>query len=200
METLSLPTIKQDGFRTTDGRYPHDFLQRQVTNWIKLTLQTKHEAPLNKPLTVHLDHLLGIAVDRDNLVAVSFQTFLVLIEELESQGIISRIHPLYIPALYIPLECSESLIAGPFDSETLIQEVDHHDSPSLYLIEPRMKTKTPSIEQYIFPLPVLDFVEKVEGMRVYYNATRSAEDIKHGWEYGRNIVAEYHPPAYHSTL
>lgn len=98
-----------------------------------------------------------------------------------------------MPALYIPLECSESLIAGPFSPETLIQEIDYHDSPSLYLIEPRMKTKMLLIEQYVFPLHTRDFVEKIEGMRVYYNATRSAEDIKQGWEYGRNIVAEYYP-------
>ena len=196
METLSLPTIKQDGFRITDGHYPNDFLQRQVAEWIKFTLQTRHETPLNKPLTIHLDHLLGTSVDRDNLVAVSFQTFLVLIKELEVKGIISK----YMPSLYIPLECSESLIAGPFSPETLIQEIDYHDSPSLYLIEPKMKTKMLSIEQYVFPLHARDFVEKIEGMRVYYNATRSAEDIKHGWEYGRNIVAEYYPSPYHYAL
>lgn len=105
-----------------------------------------------------------------------------------------------MPALYIPLKCSEALVAGPFDTETLIQEIDYYDSPSFYLIEPKLKMRMLAIEQYVFPLQAQDFGGKTEEMRVYYNATRSAEDIKHGWEYGRNIVAEYYPPAYQIVL
>ena len=101
-----------------------------------------------------------------------------------------------MPSLYIPLECTEALVAGPFNVETLVQQINHNEPPSLYLTERTLRAKMLPIEQYVFPLRAADFLENTVGVHVYYNATRSVEDIKNGWEYGRNIVAEYYSQAY----
>ncbi len=101
-----------------------------------------------------------------------------------------------MPSLYIPLKCTETLAAGPFEAETLVQQINDNEPPSLYLTERALQTKLRSIEQYVFPLRASDFLENTGDVHVYYNATRSAEDIKNGWEYGRSITAEYYPPAY----
>lgn len=192
METLSLPTIKPSGSKIMNGRYQSDALQRQVAGWISFVLQTRHDPPLSKPLTIHLDQLLGTPVDRSSLVAVSFQTFQVLIEQLKVMGIPDTI----MPSLYIPLECAEALIAGPFDVETLVQQINYNEPPSLYLTERTLRTHLSAIEQYVFPLRASDFMDNAGEVHVYYNATCSPEDIKNGWEYGRNITAEYYPQAY----
>ena len=192
METLSLPTTRQSGFKTTNGHYQSDVLQQQVAKWVGFVLQTRHEPPLSKPLTIHLDQLLGTPVDRNSLVSVSFQSFRILIEQLEAMGIPGTI----MPSLYIPLECTEVLAAGPFDAETLFQQINYNEPPSLYLTERSLRTKLMAIEQYVFPLRAADFTEDSGDVHVYYSATRSPEDIKNDWEYGRNIVAEYYPEAY----
>lgn len=102
-----------------------------------------------------------------------------------------------MPSLYIPLEYTEALVAGPFDAETLVQQINYNESPSLYLTERALRMKLLTIEQYVFPLRASDFLEdNNKGIHVYYNATRSGEDVKNGWEYGRNIVAEYYPEAF----
>lgn len=192
METLTLQPNKLIGFKTTDGLYRNDALHRQVAEWIGFVLQTRHNPPLSKPLTIHLDQLLGKPIDRENLVAVSFETLQVLIEQLDVLGIPDSI----MPSLYIPLECAEALVAGPIDVETLVEEINYNQPPSLYLTERALQTQLRAYEQYIFPLRASDFLENGSDVHVYYNATRSLEDIKNGWEYGRTIVAEYYPPAY----
>lgn len=192
METLSLPTTRQSGSKTTNGHYQSDALQQQVAKWVGFVLQTRHDPPLSKPLTIHLDQLLGTPVDKSSLVAVSFQTFQVLIEQLEAMGIPDSV----MPSLYIPLECTEALVAGPFDVETLIQQINYYEPPSLYLTERSLRTKLLTIERYVFPLEASNFLENNGGVHVYYSATRASEDIRNGWEYGRNIVAEYYPQAY----
>jgi hypothetical protein len=101
-----------------------------------------------------------------------------------------------MPSLYIPLEYTEALVAGPFDFEALVQQINHNEPPSLYLTERSLRTKLLTIERYVFPLQASDFLENDGDIFVYYSATRSREDIKNGWEYGRNIVAEYYPEAY----
>ncbi len=192
MDTLSLPTIKRNGSETTTGHYPSDALQRQVTDWIRYCLQTKHSPPLNRPLAIHLDALLDTSIDQQNLVAISFQTYRVLIEQLEVLGIPDTI----MPSLYIPLECTGALVAGPFNAETLVEQIDYNEPPSLYLTERALQTKLGPIEQYVFPLQASDFLDNAAGVYVYYNATRDQDSIKNGWEYGRNITAEYYAPAY----
>lgn len=192
METLSLPTTRPSGSKTTNGLYPSDTLQQQVNIWVRFVFQTRHDPPLSKPLTIHLDQLLGTPIDRKSLVAVSFQTFRVLITQLEALGLPDTV----MPSLYIPLECTEALIAGPFDAETLVQQIDYNEPPSLYLTERTLRMRLLAIEQYAFPLRAADFMEDTGDVHMYYSATRSPEDIKNGWEYGRNIVAEYYPQAY----
>lgn len=192
METLSLPATKPSSYKTTIGRYPSESLRRQVADWIRYCLQTKHTPPLSRPLTIHLDALLDAAIERENLVAVSFETFQALIEQLEVLGIPDTI----MPSLYIPLECTETLVAGPIDAESLVEQIDYNQPPSLYLTERALQTKLWPIEQYIFPMQATDFLDNLEGIYVYYNAMRGKEDIENGWEYGRNITAEYYAPAY----
>jgi len=126
---------------------------------------------------------------------VSFQTFRVLIEQLEAIGIPDTT----MPSLYIPLECAETLLTGPFDVGTLVRQINYSEPPSLYLTERRLRTKLMAIEQYVFPLRASDFLDDTGDVHVYYNATRSPEDIKNGWEYGRNIVAENYPQAYRTS-
>jgi len=192
METLSLLTTKRDGSKTRTGRYPNDVLQRQVTDWLRYCLQTKHSPPLNRPLTIHLNALLKAPIDQENLVAVSFETYRVLIEQMEALGISDTI----MPSLYIPLECTEVLVAGPFNAETLIKQINYNEPPSLYLTERDIQTKMNAIERYDFPLQASDFMENAEDVYVHYGTWRTLEDIENGWEYGRSIVAEYYPKAY----
>jgi len=192
METLSLPTTRPSGSETTNGHYQSDTLQSRVAEWISSVLLTRHDLPQSRPLTIHLDQLLGTPVDRGSLVAVSFQAFRVLVEQLEAMGIPDSL----MPSLYVPLECAEVLVAGPFDSAMLVQQIDSHEPPSLYLTDRTLRTKMLAIERYVFPLQASDFLEDGNDVHVYYSATRSREDITNGWEYGRNIVAEYYPKAY----
>jgi len=192
METLFLPKTRKNGSKITDGRYQNDALQQQVVEWIKFALQTRHDPPLSKPLTIHLNQLLGAPIDRENLIAVSFQTFRVLIEQMEAIGIPDTI----MPSMNVPLECTEVLIPGPFDASALLKQINYNEPPSLYLTERTLRTKLRAIERYEFPLRASDFLEHSGDVHVYYNATRSREDIENGWEYGRYIAAEYYPPAY----
>lgn len=101
-----------------------------------------------------------------------------------------------MPSLYIPLECTEALVVGSFNAEMLVQQINYNEPPSLYLTERTLRTKLLAIEQYVLPLRAADFTEDTGDVHVYYSATRSPEDIKNGWEYGRNITAEYYPEAY----
>jgi hypothetical protein len=192
METLSLPTIKRNGSETTTRQYPSDFLQRQVADRNRYCLQTKHNPPLSKPLTIHLDALLDASIDQQNLVAVSFETYRVLIDQLEALGIPDTV----TPTLSIPLELSEALIVGPFDAETLVEQINYNQPPSLYLTERSLQTKLNQIERYDFPLRTSELVENTNGIYVKYHTGRALEDIENGWEYGRSIVAEYYPKAY----
>ncbi len=192
METLSLPTTRRSGSETTNGHYLSDVLQRQVTDWIRFTLQTKHDPPLNRPLTIHLNALLDAPIERENLVVVSFQTYRVFIEQMEALDIPDTI----MPTLSIPLEVSETLIAGPFDAETLIEQINYNEPPSLYLTERSLQTKLNAVERYDFPLQPSDFMEDAEEVYVHYRTWRTLEDIENGWEYGRSIVAEYYPKVY----
>ena len=192
METLSSPATKQNGFKTTTGQYLSDTLQRQIVQWIRFALQTRHDPPLSKPLTIHLDALLKTAVEPENLVAVSFQAYRVLIEQLEAAGIPSTI----TPTLHIPLEMSQTLIIGPLDAETLIAQIDYNEPPSFYLTERALQTRLNNSERYDFPLRTKDFMEDAADVSVHYSAWRTWEDIENGWEYGRSIVAEFYPQAY----
>lgn len=195
METLLLPTTRQSGSKTTSGHYQSDVLKRQIAKWIMLVLQPKSDPPQSKPLTVHLDQLLGTPIEQNNVVAVSFQAFRIFIEQLEATVTPDTMSTI-MPSLYIPLECTEALIAGPFGAETLVQQINSVEPPSLYLTDRTLQTKMLAIERYVFPLQASDFLEDDHDVHVYYSATRSREDIANGWEYGRNIVAEYYPQAY----
>ena len=192
METLSLLTTRKSGSKTMNGHYPSDAIQRQVAGWISFVLQTRHDPPLSKPLTIHLDQLLGTEVERESLVAVSFQTFRVLIEQLEVMGIPDTL----MPTLWIPLECAEVLVPGPFDAESLVQQIHYQEPPSLYLTERALRMKLLARERYVFPLQASDFLENTGDVHVYYAASRTWEDIRNGWEYDRSITAEYYPLAY----
>ena len=192
METLSLLTTRRNGSETITGSYPSDVLRRQVTEWIKYCLQTKHNPPLSKPLTIHLDALLEASIERESLVAVSFQAFQILVEQMKALGVPDTI----MPSLYIPLECTDALAVGPFNAQALIKQIDYNEPPSLYLTERALQTKLWPIEQYVFPLQASDFLDNSEGIYAYYNAMRGKEDIKNNWEYGRSITAEYYAPAY----
>ena len=175
-----------------DGSYRGDDLPQKVGDWIRLVLQTRHDPPIPKPLTIHLDQLLGKPVAREHLVTMSFGAFLELIRQMEALGIPDS----FMPSLYVPLECAETLEAGSVSRDTLLGEINYNEPPSLYLTERSLQTRLWPMEQYVFPLQASDFVDNPEGIYVYYNATRSLEDIKNGWEYGRNVTAEYYPSAY----
>ncbi len=192
METLSLPPIRRNGFETTNGNYPNDVLRQQVSGWIKYALQTRHDPPLSHPLTIHLNALLDAPIPQESLVAVSFETFRVLIEQLEALGIPESI----MPALHIPLEMSDLLDARPYTANALIEQIYHTEPPSFYLVERAFQTKMNDFERYEFPLRAADFMADAEGISVKYYTWRTLEDIENGWEYGRSIEAEYYPSAY----
>ena len=201
METLALPTTRKNGFERTNGHFQSDLIRHQVSEWIIFCLQTKHDPPLSKPFTVHLNALLDRDIGRAGVVELSFQIFQVLIEQMKVLGIPDA----YMPALRIPLELSDVLLAGPCDAKTLVQQIYYTEPPSLYLIERSLKTKMNAFEHYVFPLQASDFLEGTgffegtEQVYVYYSTSRSLEEIRNGWEYGRNIVAEYYPKAYQYT-
>lgn len=201
METLSLPKTRSNGSQTTNGRshdsaLDRDVIERKVRDWIVYCFQTKHDPPLSRPLTTHLDALLDTEIAPENLVRVSFETYQVLKEQMAQLGISETI----MPTLRIPLEMSETLIAGPVEAETLISQITSPEPPSLYLLERTFKTKMNVFEHYIFPLRAAYFLEDTGRDFVYYSTSRSREDIRNNWEYGRDIVAEYYPEAYHNTL
>ncbi len=193
MAALTLPTTRSNGFKTIPGRFPSS-LDRKVEDWIKFCLLTQHHPPLSRPLTIHLDALLDAEIDSTDLVSVSFQAFQSLIAQIESAEFSG-----YMPILRIPLEVSDTLIAGPVDAAALVLQIDHAEPPSLYLMERSFRTKMNAFEHYVCPLQAADFLQNTSGMHVYYSASRSLEDIEKGWEYARNIVAEYYPQAYRNT-
>lgn len=191
MAVLSLQTNKSSGFKTTDGRYSNDFIQERIREWIKFTLQTQHIPPLSKPLTTHLNQLFDTPADRESLVAVSFLTFRILIEQMEAMGLPDT----YMPTLRIPLEDSETLIAGPVSAAALIVQLGYQP-PSLYITPRSERMLANPIERYDFPLNIEDFTDSIEGIQIYYSTGRTQEDIRNGWEYGRNIMAQYYPKSY----
>ncbi len=192
METLTLPKIKKNGSRNVDGYYPSDPSEQKVVEWIKYVLLTRHDPPLSKPWTIHLDQLIGTPTNREEVAAVSFHSFQILVEQMEAMGISDSM----MPSLYIPLVCAETLDICHMDRRTLVPQIDYNEPPSLYLTDRTLQTLMRPIERYVFPLRATEFLETSRDIFVYYTATRSLEDIEHGWEYGRSIVAEYYPPTY----
>jgi len=197
METLSLPKTKSNGSKIINGHsrssvFEQNFVEQKVADWIVYCLQTKHDPPLSQPLTIHLNVLLGTKVVPETLLNMSFQVYQTVIEQLARLSISETI----MPSLYIPLECTESLIAGPIDAQTLVKQINYNEPPSLYLTERDLATKHRPIERYNFPLQSSDFLQNSADVYVYYMTWRTLEDIENGWEYGRAIIAEYYPEKY----
>ena len=174
------------------GYYPDDFITDRIAEWIRDAFQTR-PGVYAEPYTIHLDTVLQTALEHRHVVSVSFRALEILIEQFSQQEISED----FMPSLRIPLTMTDTLQAPPPSVETLVTQIDEHEPPSLYLVRRSDLRRPRPVEQYTMPIDP-DLFTSQPGIYVYYNTLRSLEDIRNGWEYGRNIAADFYPVHLHS--
>ena len=160
-------------------------VQRRLSQWVRQTLPKI--TPENCD-DIHTDELVKLLGYGDETLEFMWEVYLAV---LEIEGAILEG---YMPSLKIALEDSEQPdIHVPSWSE-IQQQQDPSTPPSIYLLS-RASSRFPDLgERYTSSLreqpPLMPGHPDVYW---FYTTFRTEEGRQHGWEFTRNVGAEYYP-------
>lgn len=160
-------------------------LQNKVAAWVNENLS---RVSAKNPASIHLDELLGREIKNDEILDLSLNAFVHLIEILVKDGVPVK------PFLAIVLEGDSREIQFdiPENKKDITNQLSNKP-PSLYLVDWDSSKYLTVIEKYQTPLPFELLEDNIVGVYTYFIEYRGAIGIDNDWEFARAIYLDYYP-------
>ncbi len=164
----------------------------KIEKWF---LQASTQVFPHKPVSIHMDELLGVHVNKEEYLSTSLGVFLILLEKIKSMDASFQL------ILGIPLISRRNKIKFLVPKDQSAMERDFTDTPpNIYLVSWETKKYLNIIEGYECPLPFNLFSPPLEGVYIRYSESRGEISIKNNFEFARNVSVEYFPEEFREVF
>lgn len=160
-------------------------MNQKIHNWLEVSLESLR---LENPQTIHIDDLLEQKLNKNNVVELSAQAFLILAEIMKQKQLTA------FPLLVIPMlvKNNQLSLAIPENLDALKDQLDD-EPPSLYLMHQDSLRQLEVCEEYRHPLPFELIASPLINLYAYYREFRYEQARTNRWEFSRCIYVQPNP-------